>query len=252
VDEQCGDGAVDAARERTQHPVAADAGTDAVDLLLDHGGGRPGGRRAGDPVEEVLQHLLAALRVHDLGVELDRIEAACLVFERSHRRGIRGGRDRRAGRRRGDRVAVGHPHGQLGRKPFGQRSAGSAEGGLAELAGSAVDAAAETLRHQVHAVADAERRHAELEHAGVDLRRPVHVHGRRPAGQDQRDRVPATNLRGRGAMRHELRVDARLAHAARDQLRVLTAEVEHEHGPLLRERVQPDDLSGGGNSASPS
>ena len=40
-------------------------------------------------------------------------------------------------------------------------------------------------------------------------------------------------------MRDELRVDPRLAHAARDQLRVLPAEVDHQHRPLLGERLRP-------------
>ena len=55
-------------------------------------------------------------------------------------------------------------------------------------------------------------------------------------------------------MRDELRVDPRLANAARDQLRVLAAEVDDEHGPLLGERfrAQRNDLSSGGNSARPS
>ena len=35
-------------------------------------------------------------------------------------------------------------------------------------------------------------------------------------------------------MRDELRVDAALAHAPRDQLRVLPAEIQNEHRPLLR------------------
>ena len=34
-------------------------------------------------------------------------------------------------------------------------------------------------------------------------------------------------------MRHELRAHAALAHAARDQLGVLRAEVEHEHGAVV-------------------
>ena len=38
-------------------------------------------------------------------------------------------------------------------------------------------------------------------------------------------------------MRHELRVDAALAHAPRDQLRVLAAEVEDENRPLFRPRL---------------
>ena len=55
VHEQRGDGGVDAAGERAEDALAADLGADPLDLLLDHRGGRPGGRRAGDVVEEVLQ-----------------------------------------------------------------------------------------------------------------------------------------------------------------------------------------------------
>ena len=89
VDEQRGDGAVDAAGEAAEHALAADARADPLDLLLDHGGGRPGGRGVGDAVEEVLQHLLAVRGVHDLGVELDAVEAADRVLERADRRRAR-------------------------------------------------------------------------------------------------------------------------------------------------------------------
>ena len=41
-------------------------------------------------------------------------------------------------------------------------------------------------------------------------------------------------------MGDELRVDARLADAAGDQLRVLPAEVEHEDGTLLGEKLGPE------------
>ena len=47
-------------------------------------------------------------------------------------------------------------------------------------------------------------------------------------------------------MRDELRVDPRLAHPARDQLRVLAAEVDDEHRPLLRASLgnrKRDDLA---------
>jgi hypothetical protein len=55
----------------------------------------------------------------------------------------------------------------------------------------------------------------------------------------------------------ELGVDATLADAARDQLRVLAAEVEDEDGPLLELRLRRrklDDLRAlrAGNSALPS
>ena len=86
VDEQRGDRGVDPARERAEDALLADLGADALDLLLDHGRRRPGGPRAGDAVEEVLQHLLAVRRVHDLGVELDAVEAALRRLEGGDRR----------------------------------------------------------------------------------------------------------------------------------------------------------------------
>ena len=49
VHEQRRDRAVDAARERAQHAVAADLRADPLDLLLDHGRRRPHGRHAGEP-----------------------------------------------------------------------------------------------------------------------------------------------------------------------------------------------------------
>ena len=67
VDEQRGDRGVDAAGEPADDALTADLGPDALDLLLDHGGGRPRRRRARNLVEEVLQELLPVRRVDDLG-----------------------------------------------------------------------------------------------------------------------------------------------------------------------------------------
>ena len=58
VHEQRRDGAVDAAREPAEHLLVADLGADALDLLLDHRGGRPGAGRVADARQEVLQQLL--------------------------------------------------------------------------------------------------------------------------------------------------------------------------------------------------
>ena len=97
VHEQRRDRRVDAARERAEHALGADRGADARDLLLDHRSGRPGRRRAGDLVEEVLEDLLAVRRVHDLGMELDAVELALAILERRDRRRRRA---RRSPRRR--------------------------------------------------------------------------------------------------------------------------------------------------------
>ena len=101
VDEQGGDGRVDAAGERAEDTLAPDLGANPLDLLLDHRGRRPGRRRLRDPVEEVLEHVRAVRRVHDLGVELDAVERAARVLEGGDRR--RRGRGRRRGRRPAER-----------------------------------------------------------------------------------------------------------------------------------------------------
>ena len=89
--------------------------------------------------------------------------------------------------------------------------------------------------------------------AGVDVRRVVRVDRCASSGEDQRDGVAAANLFGGDAMRDELRVDPGLSDAAGDQLRVLPAEVDHQHRPLLRKQLgtKLDNLSFGGNSARP-
>src|SRR5262249_58601320 len=105
--------------------------------------------------------------------------------------------------------------------------------------------AAEILRHQLHAVTDAECRHAEPVDPWIDAWRAVRVHGRRAAAQHQRERVPRPNLLGGDAVADELRVDPALADAARDQLRVLPAEVDDQHRALLGREVRlrkGDDL----------
>ena len=105
VDEQRRHGRVDATRQRAEHALAPDLRLDARDLLFDHRSRSPDGWRVRDRVEEVLQDVHAMRGVHDLGVELDAVEA---TFGRRARDDARtlGGRD--------DGVAVRHPDGLLG------------------------------------------------------------------------------------------------------------------------------------------
>ena len=191
VDEQRRHGRVDATREPADDALRADLGPDPLDLLLDHGGGRPRRRSAGDLVEEVLQDLLPVGRVDDLGVELDGVEAAARVLERRDRRRRRRGGDAGAGRRRRDGVAVAHPDDLVRREVVEERRLAERRLGLAVL-GDVVrlDVPAEVARHHLHPVTDPERRDPELEHVGVHLRRALGVDRGRAAGEDQRERVP--------------------------------------------------------------
>ena len=105
-----GDRGVDAAGQPADRPAVADLGADPLDLLVDDVGRRPGRPSAGDVVQEVLEHLLAVLGVQHLGVELHAGQPAVDVLERRHRGAGDGRGDGEPVGRRGDRVAVAHPH----------------------------------------------------------------------------------------------------------------------------------------------
>ena len=99
--------------------------------------------------------------------------------------------------------------------------------GAAELAVMAgLDLAAELFAHRHLAIADAEHRHAELEHLLRRARRVGFGNAGRTTGEDDR---PGRARRERGfglVVRHDLAIDARLTHAPRDELGNLRAEID--------------------------
>ena len=145
-----------------------------------------------------------------------------------------------------DAVAMGHPAGLLERQP-GEQPAGLAHAQLraAELADlGGLDDAAERLREQLHAVTDAEHRDAELEQRRVELRGARRVDRGRPAGEDQALRRAARDLGDVDVRVQQLGEHAALAHAARDQLRVLAAEVDDQHLVGAGARAAPGGAGG--------
>ena len=237
VHERGRDGGVDAARQAADHAAGADLRADALDLLGDDVAAVPVGGEPRGLVEEVLDDPLAVVGVLDLGMPLHAVQAALVAAERGDRGGRRRGEHVEALRGLRDLVAVAHPHVLLGGLAAEQHAAVARERGIRRpvLAQSGVgDLAAERLRHHLEAVADAERRHAEVEDARVERRGALLVHRRRAAREDDAHRVLRRDLGGGCRVRDDLAVDARLAHAARDQLRVLRAEVDDEHGALRR------------------
>ena len=85
LDESGGHRGVDAAGEAADDPLVAHLLADELDLLLDDVRARPRLGTAGDVDEEVLEHRLPVLGVHDLRVPLDSGEAPPHVLERGHR-----------------------------------------------------------------------------------------------------------------------------------------------------------------------
>ena len=197
VHEERRDRGVDAARERAEHALAPDSRADPLDLLLDDGGGRPGRRDVRDLVEEVLQDVLP--------------EAACARPRGGTARRTAAARDPRTRRSASRATTRSRPRPPAARSPSrggSSRPSARAEGrGRARTRSSrssvfpnsetsgAVDGAAEIARHELHPVADAERRDAEHKDRRVDLGRAVRVHRCRPAGEDERGGIRAARSR---------------------------------------------------------
>ena len=97
----------------------------------------------------------------------------------------------------------------------------------------ALDGPAELLGHRHLAVADAEHRHAGLKNLLRGARRIAVRHGGGAAGEDDAFGLQPGKSLGGVLERHDLRVDASLAHAPRDQLRDLAAEVDDQDGGVF-------------------
>src|SRR4029079_7205687 len=99
VDERRGGGGVDPAGESADDAAVADLIANPFDLLVDDRRRRPLLLTAGHLAQEALEDGLAVRRVHDLGVELDPVEAALGILARGDRR-ARARRERGEPRRR--------------------------------------------------------------------------------------------------------------------------------------------------------
>ena len=95
------------------------------------------------------------------------------------------------------------------------------------------DLAAEVVRDELAAVADAEHGHARIKERGIDVRRVLEVDTVRAAGEDEADGLHCKKIcEGRRVGLH-LTVNAAFTHAAGDQLVVLTAEVQDNDGLMV-------------------
>jgi len=135
----------------------------------------------------------------------------------------------KAGRERLNAIAMAHPDLEHARKVAEERILGAIHRyrSRAILAAAARgDTSTQPLRKQLHPVADAEHRHAQLEDFPPEPRRALVVDAVRPAGQyDPPERFvrPAGNRR---RVVQNFAVYAGLAHAPADQLVVLAAEIQ--------------------------
>ena len=169
---------------------------------------RPRAAAAAGGEEEGLQHLAALRGVNDFGVELQP-EDRQLFVRSGGERGGGGLADRKEARRQLlDAIAVAHPHlERLALLEAGERAQAldHFDVGRAVLAvGALVDAAAEHLRHQLQAVADAEHRDPGVVDGGIDRRCTLDVHRRGTAAEDEPAGVGASISSAVDRVRHDL------------------------------------------------
>src|SRR5688572_18224717 len=86
------------------------------------------------------------------------------------------------------------------------------------------------LRHQLHAVANAQQRDAKLEDLRVAPRRSCLRDAHWPAGEDDPGSVRSPELLNRCVERDDLGVDRELTQTTSDELRVLRTEIQDENG----------------------
>ena len=171
------------------------------------------------------------LRVHHLGMELHGIETLCGVI---HRRDGADGCARRhvkAVRQSADVVRMTHPADIRLRYPLKERRRGVDDLHLRTpvlARRRRLHASTAEMRHQLRTVADTEHGDTEGKEILGGGNSPLAIDTVRTARQDNTARSEFTNLLQWQRMRMHLAVDMVLTHAARDELIVLSAKVQHQ------------------------
>lgn len=236
--QQRGDhGGVDAAGEAEDDFVVAHLFFDGGDGVVDDLGRGPEGVAVAQLADEAFEDASALQGVGDFRVELDAVEALFVVGHGGDGAAFRGGGDHEAFRDAADAVAVAHPDVEeflaalfvIDDAVEQTVAFGLGDAGVAEFVFFTGDhGAAQLLGHGLHAVADAQHRHALLERR---LRGPRGLGGGdgfRAAGEDDALGVELGDVFGGGVEGADFAVDADFAYTAGDQLGVLGAEVEDQ------------------------
>jgi len=238
-EESGADGAIDAAGEREEYLPLADFFShcgDSGNLIIGH---RPIALSVADFEEEVTDHLQTIFGMIHFRVELHAKEPAPHVSDCDIRAS-----DRVCGQGEAIRydfhiIAVAHPADAGIGQVFKQRAAGIIEGLCFSIFSRGIllsryDFTAEGIGHKLASVADSEDRDSEPKDLLVNMGSGLKVNGIRAAGKDKADRVFIFKDRERGREGENFAVDAALTDSARDQLVILSAEVEDDNGLMVQ------------------
>ena len=186
---------------------------------------------AADFVKEVMEHLLAELRVGDLGVELHGIDFSAGVFHSGARTVVRLADHLEALGRLGDVVGVTHPYNALFVDVFEKRAVRSGfQLNFAVFAdGSGFNRSVFHPGDQLTAVADTENGNAELEYFRCVMRRLLVIDAVWSACEDDTLIVALFDFVKGNGVGEDFGVYVVVTHSAGNQLIVLTAEIKNEN-----------------------
>ena len=182
-------------------------------------------------VRKLPRILRAFGRVGHFGMELQPVDRQLPMLDRGQRAGVGGGQRQEIVGDLRHLIAVAHPDvdlvGNAGEQFVRPDDAAACP---AVFAGRrALHLAAQRLAGQLHSVADAQHGQPEAEDFRIALRRARLVDAGRPAGEDDPLGGQLADPLGREVVADDLAIDVLLAHPPGDQLRVLRAEIEHQH-----------------------
>ena len=170
-------------------------------------------------------------------MELHRVEALFRIFHSCHRAVCGVGGDLETGGSLLNVIVMAHPADGGGLHIGEQLALGVHEHlSLAVLTlRCTADMAAQQMHHQLAAVADAQHRHTPVEDLRVDRGGILQINAVGATGKDDTLGVLCLDNRQIGFIGIDFTVDIVLADAARDQLIVLAAKVQHDDSFMLHD-----------------
>ena len=237
----CQDRGIHAAGQSAQHLAVSDLFPQGLDVVLHERVHLPVARAAADVVHEVVQHLLALGGVQNFRMELDGIQALLCIFRSGHRAVHRMRRDSEIGCCLLNVVVVAHPA-DGGGLNIREHLAGIVHEDLRFAVFTlrcTADMTAQQVHHQLAAVADAQDGHTPVEDLRVDRRGILQIDAVGAASEDDALRVLGLDQCQIRLVGIDFTVDIVLADAAGDQLVVLAAEIQNDHGFVLHDILLP-------------
>ena len=233
MDQRGGDGGTPPAAHGAKHLFIPDLFLQLFHLLLNEAAHCPVAGRAAHLVEEVLQHLIAIFGMHHFGMKLNAVYVAFFVAEGRHGAGARFGigQHLKACGRLGNIIRMAHPTDAFFGNILKERALlQNADFPLAVFARFGMrHFSAQRIGDQLTAVADPQHGDTKGKYLCRNVRGALLVNAVGSARKNNPDGVVVPDLLHRHIAGLEVAIDVEIAHAARDQLVILSAEIEDEN-----------------------